>query len=211
MRSCASACLVAALLFAGVACGGSSPQQQAAKEAQQSAAQGAQEMAKGFEAMAKGMKEMEAMSNEKPVDPVGFQLLEPLFPDFSGWEKGKPEGEKMTVPVAYSQSTVDYQKGDARINAKIADSGFNRMFMAPFLMFMTSGYSKETSTGYEKAVKFGDLPAWERWNSEGKNGELNILVAKRFLVTLDGNDIENTKVLHELAGKFDLGKLAGLK
>jgi len=30
-------------------------------------------------------------------------------------------------------------------------------------------------------------------------------------VNLDGNDIENTKVLHDLLGQIDLGKLAALK
>lgn len=51
----------------------------------------------------------------------------------------------------------------------------------------------------------------EQWDSQGKGGELNILVNTRFLVTLDGNDIENAKVLHDLAGKIDLAKLAQLK
>jgi hypothetical protein len=216
MRFCAYLGLVAVLAVGGMACGGSKPaqeatQSQAAQQAQKDTPPGIAEMARGFEAMAKGAKELEALSNLPPVEPVSFREFEPLFPEFAGWEKGTPEGEKMTAPIAISQSELDYTKGDARINAKIVDSGNNRMFMAPFMMYLTSGYERETSHGYEKSVKFGDYPAWERWDSQGKGGELNILVNKRFLVTLDGNDIENTKVLHDLAGKFDLGKLAGLK
>ena len=219
MRVFAYLGLVPSLVVGAAACGGSKPAQevtqaqtaQQAQQAQKDAAPGVAEMAKGFEAMAKGAKEMEALSNLPPVDPVSFRVFEPLFPELSGWEKGTPEGEKMTAPIAISQSQLDYKKGEARINAKIVDSGNNRMFMAPFMMYLAGGYERETSHGYEKSIKFGDYPAWEQWDSQGKSGELNILVNKRFLVTLDGNDIENTKVLHDLAGKIDLAKLAQLK
>jgi len=216
MRVFAYLGLMAALVIGETACSGCKPAQEAtpaqtAQQAQKDAAPSAAELAKGFEAMAKGAKEMEELSNLPPVDPVSFKVFEPLFPELSGWEKGTPEGEKMTAPIAISQSQLDYRKGDARINAKIVDSGNNRMFMAPFMMYLTAGYGRETSHGYEKSLKFGDYPAWERWDSEGKGGELNILVNKRFLVTLEGNDIENTKVLHDLAGKIDLARLAQLK
>jgi hypothetical protein len=208
--------LVAVLAVGVAACGGSkstqeTSQAQPAQQAQKEASPGVADMARGLEAMAKGAKEMEALSNLPPVDPVSFKMFEPLFPELSGWEKGTPEGEKMSAPIAISQSQLDYRKGDAHISAKIVDSGNNRMFMAPFMMFLTAGYEKETSHGYEKSIKFGDYPAWERWDSQGKGGELNILVNKRFLVTIEGNDIENTRVLHDLAGKIDLAKLAQLK
>jgi hypothetical protein len=155
---------MAVLVVGGTACGGSRParemiQAQTAQQAQKEAAPGVMEMAKGFETMAKGAKEMEALSNLPPVDPVSFKVFEPLSPELSGWDKGTPEGEKMTAPIAISQSQLDYRKGDARINAKIVDSGNNRMFMAPFMMYLTAGYGRETSHGYEKAIKCGDHPA----------------------------------------------------
>jgi hypothetical protein len=78
-------------------------------------------------------------------------------------------------------------------------------------MMLASGYSRETSEGYEKAVTVKGQPAFEKWNSERKDGELNILVEKRFLVTIDGNDIDSTKTLHDFVSKMDFGKLAGLK
>jgi hypothetical protein len=40
---------------------------------------------------------------------------------------------------------------------------------------------------------------------------LNALVGKRFLVQIEGQQIEDTKVLHDLAGRIDMGKLAALK
>jgi hypothetical protein len=40
---------------------------------------------------------------------------------------------------------------------------------------------------------------------------LNIFAGKRFMVTIEGRDLADTKVLHEFASKVDFGKIAGLK
>lgn len=40
---------------------------------------------------------------------------------------------------------------------------------------------------------------------------MNVLVGKRFLVTINGNGIDDVKQLHDVAGKIDMGKLESLK
>lgn len=206
-----------------VACGGGSREEEAAKqfekgaEAMQKAAdqtQGsAEQMAKGFESMAKGLSTMAGGDpNAKPVDPVSFRDLMAVFPEnFSGWEKSKPTGERMSSPVNFSQAEVRYTKGESRLELKITDSGLNQMLIAPFAMMLTSGYEKETENGYEKSVKVGTFPGWEKWNSAGKDGELNAIVNKRFMVQVEGNNIDDPKLLHQLLAATDLNKLDGLK
>ena len=44
-----------------------------------------------------------------------------------------------------------------------------------------------------------------------KSGELTVLVADRFIVSIDGHDVNDIKTLHDFAGKIDLGKIAALK
>ncbi len=172
---------------------------------------GAKEMAKGFEALGKGLAEMATDSNLTPVEPVSFHELQTVFPDLPGWTKGKPTGEKMSTPVSFSQAEVKYRKDSSTISAKLVDSGFNKLLMAPFAMFLTTGYEKETEHGYEKSVKIGEYPGWEKWNSESKDGELNAVINKRFLLTLEGDGLADTSVLHELARKADLARLAAVK
>jgi hypothetical protein len=211
MRTLAYCAVAAGLAVSLVACGSKTPEPSAQKPAsEKTAAQQAQDMAKGFEAMAKSV-EAANKAGEKPVDPVAFGDLQTLLPDMSGWEKGKPEGEKMTSPVAFSQAKVDYTKGEANIESKIVDSGFNQMLVAPFAMFLTANYEKQTSTGYEKAVKVGEFPGWEKWDKGSKNGELHTVVGNRFIVSLEGRGIDDTQVLWELARKIDMRKLASLK
>ncbi len=200
------ACL--AVVFA--ACGSSSEQKKAEAAAEQ-ASQSATNMAKGLEDMAKGLGALGGDPNAKPVDPVSFRDLQATFGDLPGWEKGKPTGEKMSTPVNFSRAEVNYTKGDSRIKIEISDSGFNQMLIIPYSMFLTSGYEKETESGYEKSTKVGEHPGWEKWNTENKNGELNAIVAKRFIVQVEGHQLDDVKALHTAMASVDLNKLSGLK
>lgn len=203
-----------ALSVAVAGCGSKEEKQeeQAQQQAAQTAEKGAAEAAKGLEDMAKGLQALAGGGgDQKPVDPVSFRDMMALFPDIDGWEKAKPTGERMTSPFAFSTAQVAYTKGDARIEIKMTDSGFNQLLLTPYAMFLQAGYEKETSDGYEKSTTVAGQPGWEKWNTESKDGELNALVGKRFLVQIEGNDVDDAKVLHDVAGRIDMAKLATLK
>ena len=181
--------------------------------AQQGTQAAGDQAAKGMEDFAKAMQGMaSALGNNasKISDPVSFRDMQAAFPTVSGWEMGKPKGEKMTSPVAFSQTEVRYKNGEQSVEVKIVDSAFNQILIAPWAMFLTAGYEKETDDGYEKSTTIGGNPGFEKWNSERKDGEVNIVVAKRFLVSVEGNGLADVKQLQEFAAKVDAGKLAAL-
>lgn len=222
MKSFTYVALVAVTAFSLAACGGKSESEKAAEEMQKAAdemsksagdaGKGAEAMAKGFEAMAKGMAGMAGGDSDvKPVDPVSFKELQAVMPDMSGWEKQNPTGERMTSPFAFSQASVTYKKGDAEIDQKIMDSGFNQLLFTPFTMFMAAGYEKETQDGFEHSVNVGGNPGWEKWNKASKDGELNVVVNKRFLVQIEGRGIDDVKALRAVLDATDLKKLASLQ
>lgn len=184
---------------------------EALKEAAESA--GSAGAAQGLEAFAKAMEGVAGtMSGDgKAVDPVPFQQLQAALPELSGWERATPTGERMTAPVAFSQAEADYTMGEAEVTVKIVDSAFSQLLIAPWTMFLTAGYERETQDGHEKSLNLGGNPGFERWDRSSKDGELNLVVAKRFLVTIDGRNISDTKVLHEFASRIDAGKLASLE
>jgi hypothetical protein len=194
---------------------------EAVKKAAESAAAagtaaGAAAAAQGLEGFAKAMEGVAgAMAGKgpdgKPVEPVSFRELQTALPEVSGWKREEPRGEKMTSPIPFSQTEVQYSMGDAQVEVKIVDSAFSQLMIAPWSMFLVTGYEKESSDGYEKSVLVGGNPGFEKWNKNSKDGELNLVVAKRFLVTINGNNIDDTKVLQEFASKLDTGKLASLK
>jgi hypothetical protein len=200
--------------LAGTACGGKSETETVVEQKAEEAAKGAEQAAEGLQSMAKSLEAMAgaAMGGDtKPVDPVSFRELQTAFGNLDGWEKGKPTGERMTMPVNFSQAEVIYTKGDSRIEMKIIDSGLNQILMAPYAMFLTAGYEKETADGYEKSTQVAGYPGWERWDESSKDGSLNAVVNKRFLVTIEGDGIDDAKILHQAAASTDLKKLEAMK
>ena len=203
---------IAVLTVTAAACGKSESQKaaeaaskqldQAAKAAEQGdTAKSLEEMGKALGALSGGN------ANQKAVEPISFKDLQTVFPDLDGWEKGKMKGEKMTSPVPYSQAEVTYTRGESRINAKLVDSGFNQLLIAPMTMMMKAGYEKETDEGFERSTKIAGFPGWEKYDSNAKSGEVSAVVGQRFILTVEGENVPDTKALQQVAQKANLAKL----
>lgn len=202
---------LAALAVVAAGCGKSEQERQAEKaaaqleEAARNMEAGAAEFARGLEAMAKGLA-----GGGETVEPVSFKELQAALPELPGWEMSRPTGEKMTSPVAFSQTEVRYTKDDSVIDVRIIDSGFQQLLLAPYAMFLTAGYEKETESGYEKSTKVGEHPGWEKWEAEDRRGEVNAVVGKRFLVQAEGSNLSDISVLRDAVARIDFAKLASL-
>lgn len=175
------------------------------------AAKGANDMAAAMQGMAAALGGAASTADGKPVEPVAFQTLQAHLPKVSGWEMGEPEGERMTMPVPFSQVEATYRNGEARMDVKIVDTGFAQLLMAPWSMMMASGFSRESSSGYEKASSINGNPGIEKWNKSSKNGEIDVLVGKRFMVTIEGHDIDGIKAVQDFASSMDFGAIAAAK
>jgi hypothetical protein len=187
--------LVALAPVAFIACGKS-------REAQQAEAipKGAGDLRSGAEGTAEGL-----------VKPVSVRELIALLPAPAGWERERPTGEHLTAPVNFADALVRLMKGNATVTAKITDSALNQVLVTPLAMLMARKNERGTSSEYEKAIKVGNAPAFEKWDNKTKSGNLTVLVNKRFIVEIDGSSIDDPKVLHEILDKIDLEKLADLK
>jgi hypothetical protein len=221
MRKILSVVIVAAMFAA--ACGKSEQQKQAEKAAEDiknaaeamskaaekqgtaAAAQGSADMAKAMQGMAAAFGAKTA--DGKPVETLTFQVLETALPSVSGWEMGKPRGERTTAPFPFSKTETSYKNGEQTVRVGITDAAGAAMLLMPVRMMVATGYSKETSDGYEKATTVSGQPAVEKWQPEGKDGELTILANDRFVVEVRGRDIDGVKTLHDFASKIDFGKL----
>lgn len=210
-----------AALSTAVACG-PSREEQARQEVQKAAAEagaaieqarGAAEDAAGTDAMAKGLEEMAAglqKMGEQQVEPVGFRELQAFFPDLEGWTREKPTGEKVSMGIKMSRAGVRYVKGNATMEMEITDSSLNQAMIAPFAMMLAAGYEKESADGFERSAKVGGQAGWEKWDDATKDGELNAVVAKRFIVKIAGSNLDDLTPLHTLASRADLGRLSTL-
>ena len=129
-----------------------------------------EDFAKAMQGMATAMG---GVDGGKAADPVSFRDLQAAFPAVTGWTMDKPKGERMTAPVAFSQTETRYSTGESQIEVKIVDSAFNQMLVAPWAMFLAAGYEKETDDGYEKSTTLNGHPGFEKWNdrAQGRRAE----------------------------------------
>ena len=186
-------------------CGGNKEKEEEAKnEEPQSAVEAIQQLADKAKNMQTGEK----------VDPIDFRKLKELLPEeIAGLKRTEISGEKNGA-AGFTISTADARyKGDGDASARIeifdtgGIAGVGTMALAAWTM---ADIDKETETGYEKTTKLEGYKAFEKYNTESKSGELNVLVADRYVVNVNGDNITIDQ-LKAILGDLDLEKLAALK
>jgi len=212
-----------ALALAAAACGSSEQkkQEEAAKQIQQGAekmAQGAQaagqaaqssstQMAQGLAQMAQGFQQM-AQGTGKPVD---YELLKAALPDIAGWERSNTKGEQVSMGVSISKAETRYRKDDSQVDLEITDTAMSAMILAPYTMFLNTGYEERSDDGFKRAAKLGGQPGYEEWNKDSKHGEVTVVVNNRFIVNAKGRDVADLEPVRKVVQAVDLAKLGALK
>ncbi|KQS33015.1 hypothetical protein [Dyadobacter sp. Leaf189] len=153
-----------------------------------------------------------AMGNGETVDPVDFRKLKDLLPGkLIGLKRVESSGEKsgaMGFTVSTAQAT--YKNGDTNLEIEIVDTGgiagVSTMALATWSM---ADIDKETATGYEKTTTLEGYKAFEKYDTQSKSGEINILVADRYVVNVEGNNLTIDQLKEALSsiGLAELGEL----
>jgi hypothetical protein len=136
----------------------------------------------------------------------GGQLEAFLPAPLAGWEAEDAKSQAMGSAMFGGGVTADrsYVKGDSRVNVKIiTDSpmmqGMMMMFSNP--MMATSDGGKLEKINGEKAII--------KYSNDTKEGDINIVIGNRFLVTVQGNDVARQDLIAFAQG-IDFKKLAAL-
>jgi hypothetical protein len=162
------------------------------------------------EAAKKAADAAKEASEMKPVDPVSFNALIPLLPAApSGFTAEEPRGETTSaMGFKISEAERRYTKGDQSLHVKLVDGAYNSFIYAG--VTMAAQFSHESTEGYEKGVTIDGNPGVEKWSKSSKQGELTVVVGKRFLVTIEASPVESGYV-RSIYGTVDVAKLAALK
>ena len=162
------------------------------------------------------MKEMAAQAEELqkngPVETVDFRSLKELLPaDADGLPRKEATGEKNgTAGFTISTANGKYANADdtESIELSIIDGGGSAMTMGLSAWSMLE-MDKETGDGYEKTSKIGDNKSYEKYDNGDKDGEVAVLVKKRFVVSAKGRGVSMDKIKAAL-NDIDLDKLSSL-
>lgn len=171
---------------------------------------------KDLKEFADKMKEVsEGLTEGKKVNPVDFRELKALLPEaIANLKRTNIEGEKVgTMGMNVSTANADYsdKENNKSIDLKITDLGniSGISGLAAYGWYMVD-IDKEDESGYEKTITFKGNKAFEKYNNENQSGELNVLVAKRFVVEANGYHVSMNEI-KAAAEMIDFGKLESWK
>ncbi len=148
------------------------------------------------------------------VEVVDFSKLLPILPNApADWTADKAEGSTDDIGGTKITSVHrDYKKGDGdtapTTSISILDSAANPDYVAS----TTAAWSMSTSTpeGYTKTLTIEGMPGFETFENEGKHGTLWLMVAKRYVLTIETQNQE-AKDLQDWLKRVDVKKLSGIK
>jgi len=105
-----------------------------------------------------------------------------------------------------SQAEATYSDGSGKaLDLEITDLG-GAMGVATLAAWANIEQDKQTSTGFERTYRNNNRVVHEVWNESRKHGELSVITANRFVVTLQG-DVPNMDALKSAVGGVDLAAL----
>ena len=170
------------------------------------------QLTSGLSQMEKAVKGMSASADRKPVPPVSFKVLLDYLPkSLDDMKAGEPKGETGTYGEwQYSQAEANYRSEDGNKSAKVGlfDYAHIPMFYAPLQMMLNMNMNKESTEGYERSTKIGEFPAFEKWQKNGEQSEVTILVGDRFVVSTTTRGLGEGSA-KKIAESIDLKDLAG--
>ena len=138
------------------------------------------------------LSSIERETLDTDTELMSFKDLMEYLPDIpQGWTAQKPQGETNSFGdygVSQVSQTFKREDNDKQIKVSIFDGAFNSILSAPFRL--TTEFNRESTESYNKAVTIDNIPGREIYNYSNKQGSLHLLVDSRFLVQIEGSNIE---------------------
>jgi hypothetical protein len=135
------------------------------------------------------------------------ELLPFVEMEIPGWTmEGRPCGATLQQgKVMVSEARVSFKAGDQTLEIIIMD------FLGKTIPFLAGEkVCLESNEETARNTQVQGFKAFETFRLPMKQGELNISVADRFWVKIEGEGIDNLEILAKVAQKMDLKKLATL-
>lgn len=152
----------------------------------------------------------------KAAESVDFRKLKELMPaDVAGMKRTACNGERNKLgEISVTTVTATYGGGDdekaPKIEIQAIDYSGTQMAAGLAAAWSLAEIDKESDDGFEKTVKVGGNPGFFTWQKESKHGQVQILVGKRYIVSVQTDNVPSDKIL-KIAESLPLDKIAALK
>jgi len=149
------------------------------------------------------------VSGGKQVPAVDFRRLKEVLPEaLPGMQRVETAGQSgEAMGLKTSSASARYSDGrDASITIEIADMASLSGLTALASRFDPS-LEKETDTGYQRTRRIDGQLVHEQYDRASRSGELSIVLADRYAVTVQGRGVP-AETLSGALGRIDLTRLA---
>ncbi len=149
----------------------------------------------------------------RKVEPVDFQQLKAMLPEtVAGLARNSASGEKTAMgPLSISHAEGSYGDGGGRrIRLKLTDMGGAGLAMSGLAAWSMVEMDKETPDGRERTGKLDGRPFHERYNTRSQSGEFDLVVAQRFLIEAEGDQVDLNTLKSSVSG-MNLAQLESMK
>jgi hypothetical protein len=157
-----------------------------------------------------------AASQPAKVEAVDYKKLKELMPaEVAGLKRTDNSGEKNKIgdfQLSQAKATYTKEADDApRVTIEIIDYGSAPGMSEGIAAWTQLEVDRDSDSGHEKTLKIKDkYAAYETFQKDGQSGNLQIYVAKRYIVTIATSNLP-AEQLQKTAEAISLDKLEALK
>jgi hypothetical protein len=143
---------------------------------------------------------------------IPYKDLQKYLPSISGFEAdGSPKGESVNMAgMSFSTTNQNYKNGTESIKVSVTDYNSAYSIFTGVTAMMGAGFSIDNDDETARGVSMGmdNVKGYETIRKKSKNATLVLAIAERFLVSIEGSDMDNTNKLQEVAKQMNLAELA---
>lgn len=156
----------------------------------------------------------QSVSNELKVEPVDYEKLKGLLPkSLKKMEQEELFGERSSalgVKISYARAQYSAKKGGS-IRIKITDMGtVKKLASLAMSAWVSANIERKSDDGYERTFDYKGNRAYTKFSRKKETGEIKVLVADRFLVEVEGQEVEMKAVAAALK-KINVKKLEKMR
>ena len=155
---------------------------------------------------------VEQMKSGEGVEVVDFRKLKALLPEkLAGVPLVSSSGEKAgMMGLKISQAEAEYADGERQFEVDIVDAGGMSMAITGMAAWAEMEIDRESDDGYERTTTIKGHKAFESYNSKTREGKVALIVADRFILNIEGDQID-AKDLEKAVDDLNIRKLARLQ
>ncbi|MEL6989670.1 MAG: hypothetical protein AAGK97_17810, partial [Bacteroidota bacterium] len=149
-----------------------------------------------------------AEGNGEDTELINWRDIKEQLPTkLIGMEQEEVGGETVgAFGFNISQAEATYRDGDKKVDVSITDTGGLAGAMKAMTAWASLTIDREDSNGWERTSTYKGNKIYEKYNKRSERGEFNAIIANRFVVTVNGRNVDS-KDFRKILDKLDVEDL----